>query len=646
MADQVRIELVVVDKTSAALNKTKGQVVQLNNSLIGTGKLARLAGAALAAIGVARIGRFILQTASQFQDLRVALASVTGSIEKGNKAFDFILDFAKTSIFEVQDLTTSFIKLRGAGIEPTAKLLTTFQDVASVSADRLGTLQAITDLFARTTAGGLGLEELNRLGDRGIPVFKMLEQTLGISRLQISKVGQTAQGATLILDALQYSIEKNFGGASARLTNNYSQAVSNLNDAFSTFADTVGQGFLPQLTKIVKETSNAVGSFEDIGRAAGVKMATALALGAEGLKILAENLLLVLGFGGALLFVKLAAATVRAAGAMFLLGKSVIAGLLSPFKKGTAVLKTFIPALAKLGAITATVGGGIALISETMEAFDKKAKEIEESLKADAEATKKFEEQIKAMKDKIDNADGTLAKFALRLRILGSEVFQAEILQRFDELDQKIQLSTGTIDIMEDAFMTLSKGIGDAFASAIVDAKNFNEAMANLAKTILKQVIASVVTLGIQILILDKLRPIFERMREAIFKQKQAQDSLNSSLRTEIGLRAILALFGGGGGGGIPFLAEGGPAQRGQPYIVGEEGPELFVPNQSGTVVPNNMMPQADSSNGMGGDVTVNFNINTVDAAGFDELLVDRRSTIVGIINSALNQRGKVGVTN
>ena len=44
--------------------------------------------------------------------------------------------------------------------------------------------------------------------------------------------------------------------------------------------------------------------------------------------------------------------------------------------------------------------------------------------------------------------------------------------------------------------------------------------------------------------------------------------------------------------------------------------------------------------------VNVNFNINAVDASGFDSLLVDRRNTIVGIINSALTKRGKVGVTS
>lgn len=37
----------------------------------------------------------------------------------------------------------------------------------------------------------------------------------------------------------------------------------------------------------------------------------------------------------------------------------------------------------------------------------------------------------------------------------------------------------------------------------------------------------------------------------------------------------------------IPMLAKGGPAAAGRPYIVGERGPELFVPKMSGTVLPN-----------------------------------------------------------
>jgi hypothetical protein len=40
----------------------------------------------------------------------------------------------------------------------------------------------------------------------------------------------------------------------------------------------------------------------------------------------------------------------------------------------------------------------------------------------------------------------------------------------------------------------------------------------------------------------------------------------------------------------IPRRAVGGPVSGGSPYIVGEMGPELFVPGSSGTIIPNNRM--------------------------------------------------------
>lgn len=55
---------------------------------------------------------------------------------------------------------------------------------------------------------------------------------------------------------------------------------------------------------------------------------------------------------------------------------------------------------------------------------------------------------------------------------------------------------------------------------------------------------------------------------------------------------------------GLTGKAIGGPVQSGQPYMVGERGPEMFVPNQSGSIIPNKRM---------GGGVTV---INNVDARG------------------------------
>jgi len=56
----------------------------------------------------------------------------------------------------------------------------------------------------------------------------------------------------------------------------------------------------------------------------------------------------------------------------------------------------------------------------------------------------------------------------------------------------------------------------------------------------------------------------------------------------------------------LPGRANGGPVSSGQTYMVGERGPELFVPGRSGTIVPNDKM-------GGGGGVNVVVN---VDASG------------------------------
>lgn len=71
-------------------------------------------------------------------------------------------------------------------------------------------------------------------------------------------------------------------------------------------------------------------------------------------------------------------------------------------------------------------------------------------------------------------------------------------------------------------------------------------------------------------------------------------------------LSRLSGLISGASGlvGKIPGLAAGGPVSAGQAYVVGEKGPELFVPGSSGTIVPNTAMPaRAPSSAAVGGTV-------------------------------------------
>jgi hypothetical protein len=81
----------------------------------------------------------------------------------------------------------------------------------------------------------------------------------------------------------------------------------------------------------------------------------------------------------------------------------------------------------------------------------------------------------------------------------------------------------------------------------------------------------------------------------------------------------------------------GGEVREGQPYMVGEAGRELFIPNSSGRIVSNDDLK---SSGGMK-PVNITFNIQANDTEGFDNLLTKRRGVIVSLINDALNSKGK-----
>lgn len=252
----------------------KSALSGLTSSILGIG----------ASLGVAFGAREIVQIASRFEDLRTTLNFLFKEVGAGTKAFEQIKDFAASSVFSVEDLTNAVVKLKAAGLDPSIKQLTLFADVSSVATDSVGALQAITDLFARTTAGGLGLEDLNRLADRGIPVFNILKDKIGLSRLEVSEFGKTAEGAEILLQALTEGLEETFGGASAARANNLSQAFSNLGDAFANTADEIGQAGLNQTI------GDAVRKFEELLTANRATILTITQGLVKALVFLGENL--------------------------------------------------------------------------------------------------------------------------------------------------------------------------------------------------------------------------------------------------------------------------------------------------------------------------------------------------------------------
>ncbi|NBO82313.1 MAG: hypothetical protein EBU75_05620 [Betaproteobacteria bacterium] len=127
----------------------------------------------------------------------------------------------------------------------------------------------------------------------------------------------------------------------------------------------------------------------------------------------------------------------------------------------------------------------------------------------------------------------------------------------------------------------------------------------------------------------------------------QIQNSIMKPLAQATSGMSFSGLFSGAGTFfSNLFRASGGPVSAGQPYVVGEQGPEWFVPNAAGTVLPNGAQPVAASASaGNQGPININFSVNAMDARSFQTAMVQNKAVVVGIVNQALNMRGRYGIT-
>ena len=474
--------------------KTGGRAfVPMIGSLKSIIPLLASVGAGLAGIsavqGIARVG-------SEFEDMRDSLNQVFGSVQRGDAAFNSILTFAQTTPFQIEDVTRAFISLKGAGIEPNMGMLQTFADTASTSIDQLGAFNAMVRLVQRSAAGGLGLEEINQLDDRGIPATKILTDALGVTRLELSKFGQTAEGAAAMVQMLIDGMQEQFGGAMINKMDNLSTKTSNMTIAF-------------------KELQNAV--FEG-------GLGTFLGDMADKLGNLASNI----------------ARTVRAmSGNETLFDKT---GTMNP--------------------------------ADQLRILEEQRKLLQDTLKANQSLKEKgfggkIIKDIRTGKaDLLANEfDIIAAEDALFEEFMASPEFIAH-MNKGAKGTTELSKAMGELDtVVSEAAQTLSR----EFADALIAGESLLSSFSNFAKSIVSEIIATFLRLAV---VEPILKGIFPNMS-----------------------------FGSGTGTG---LAGGGMASQGRPVLVGERGPELFVPH-----APGNILNAADTRSALsGGGVVVNQNIS------------------------------------
>jgi len=582
MANQrLNIDIVAKDKSRQALqgvqgslSKVKSAVFNLQNAFIGLG-----AGLAI---------RSLVNTGKQIEGLQVRLKFLFGSAKEGGKAFDEMAKFASKVPFSLEEIQAGSGVL--AVVSDDAKELANLMKIT-------GNVAAVTGLDFKTTA-----EQIQRSMSAGISAADLFRDR-GVK----SMLGFKA-GAVVSVEETVAAFERVFGeggqfdGATDQLAKTLEGTLSMIGDKVFNFKRTLlDAGFFAQLKSQFSDLNKSLEknseTLDNIAITIGTVLGVAVEKLANGFKLLAKFSSEIGTALKVLVSLKIGFMFVRWARAL-------------------------IPIVASLRAIISLSGVGLPLVAASVAAsvatyalLGKELDKIEEKINANNKAFKAQKFEMPNMRD----ISGEVQKIKEKKSLM-------------EEVTSQIKKQNDAYKIQDEIVKMIKSGVGSvskSIAESIVLGKELTASFRALAQQILVNIISKTIErlalLGIEKLLLGEIVNKEAEKDNLIRKQ-------NTNLKRQIALNAI----SGGGGSFMSMFsgrASGGSVQKGQPYMVGEQGAELFVPNQSGQI-------QQSARGGNGGSTNVNFTINTVDASGFEELLVRSRGTITQLINSAVNERG------
>jgi len=668
------------------VNKTfpaggKSPITRMGGQL--KGLLGPLAAVGTAMAGIAAI-KGIAKTGDEFQALGITLDRIYGSREAGAKAFEDIKAFAQTTPFQLETVTEAFIQLKSNGIEPAEDMLTIFGDAASAALNPLEAFNTLIRITQRAAGGGLGLEELEQLVNQGIPVYTILAEKIQKNRTELSELGKTAEGANIIMTALQDGLKEDFGGIMAERMDLLSTKTSNMEIAFKELKETLFnsglgrwlKGLADSMTEFITGINEGLIAARELKeeqrqRAAARSMASFYAqfpeLAPEGFWGNQE--------GGPTLEQRAAAArramsdasgpswdqhgtdamlaeiarkaelqkgpqfvtdfdpTIPSVDPAVLIAQQEALGRLKKVLEDTVTPAEELAAqFADLALITASgqlpedellrIRNYLQDIEEEMalEILEDEAEAAADALalveEAAADALALMETEFGGLQSTIDGTvtplealTEELAEIKAAVASGDAEVMKflfgdrnpAEIQEVLDRIGTEIkELETDLVEVSETFEDVLAPAIAAAahqfttnFVDSLMEGQSALVSFKNFAKDIVSQIIATFLQMA-----------VVNQILNAVFS--------NFSGYTP---QPVIGSWGSGGGGnswdnfysgtgGLP-KAGGGNVNKGQAYMVGERGPEMFVPNTGGLIRTN------ASSRGNGGQsIVINQSLN------------------------------------
>jgi len=188
--------------------------------------------------------------------------------------------------------------------------------------------------------------------------------------------------------------------------------------------------------------------------------------------------------------------------------------------------------------------------------------------------------------------------------------FTASNMLDFDALGEKMKETRTVVEQFADTMEgKLTAAFTNFFDFANKEFLNFKNLATSIASAVINELI--------QVMIVEKM----------VSSIKSSIEGISFASFLPFDLDNLLSMDGGGYTG-MGVKAGGVDGKGGFPAIL--------HPNE--TVIDHTKGQTMQSA------PTVNFNISTVDAAGFDQLLASRKGLITSIINNAMNNQGKMGV--
>jgi len=535
-----------VNKKLGVANKTA------KNSVATFGNLAKI----FATIGLTRIGVGVANTAREFQDLEATLKAVTGSAENASTSFDLIKRFTATTTFQVQNVATAFTTLLNAGIAPTSDTLQDFGNIAAAFGKDITQIAQAT--FNATTG------EMEMLKQFGIKAKLEGDKITMIFKEQETVIDRDSKA---IVGFLRDIAQENYATALEERAKTATGAISNLKDALAITSAALGEaGLLEVMTraslKLKQFAEDTVPVAEAIGRTILVAF--------EGLKtvikLVNENIGILLKAFQLYVTLKIASVTIVAAQGFLTLAKSITTAKLATIALNAASKKNII-----LLGLT-----GVGFLADQI--FDLTGKLEELLIKAgkstgilNDEDNKKVAKSIEELNEEIENFSNNVDA----------------------DFNPALEQAAEFTDALEDAVTSASNTFTNEFVNSLLDGQNALESFKNFSQNIVSQIISIFLQLEIVNRILAAIFPNFGGpVGTGLFGSSAGSTSTGAGVGRNLGAP--------------PALASGGRVQA-KPTLVGERGPELFIPNTGGT-----MLNAMNTKNALGGGspVIVNQSLN------------------------------------